>query len=83
MVKIAHLVRKQKLLFGMNHLDIYRQIKGCFRVNGSDKAQPFILQFIQNKDTGKYIISDDLYFELGKYPYPLPSNSMQGMGFVH
>ena len=29
----------------------------------------------------KYIISDDLYFELGKYPYPLPSNSMQGMGF--
>lgn len=55
--------------------------KGVFRVNGSDKAQPFILQFIQNKDTGKYIISDDLYFELGKYPYPLPSNSMQGMGF--
>ena len=50
-------------------------------MNGSDKAQPFILQFIQNKDTGKYIISDDLYFELGKYPYPLPSNSMQGMGF--
>lgn len=55
--------------------------KGVFRVNGSDKAQPFILQFIQNKDTGKYIISDDLYFELGKYPYPLPSDSMQGMGF--
>ncbi len=79
------MVRKQKLLFfGMNHLDIYRQIKRVFfRVNGSDKAQPFILQFIQNKDTGKYIISDDLYFELGKYPYPLPSNSMQGMGFLY
>lgn len=56
---------------------------GVFKINreGSDKAQPFIFQFFQNKNTGKYIISDDLYFELGKYPYPLPSNSMQGMGF--
>lgn len=54
---------------------------GVFKVNGSDKAQPFMFQFIQNENTGKYIVSDDLYFELGKYPYPLPSNSMQGMGF--
>lgn len=55
--------------------------EGVFKVNGAEKAQPFIFQFHQNSDTGKYIISDDLYFELGKYPYPLPSNSMQGMGF--
>ena len=55
--------------------------KGVFQVNDSDKSQPFILQFEQNENTGKYIISDALYFELGKYPYPLPSNSMQGMGF--
>ena len=55
--------------------------EGVFKVNGSEKAQPFIFQFQQNADTGKYILSDDLYFELGKYPYPLPSNSMQGMGF--
>lgn len=56
---------------------------GVFKVakNGVDKAQPFMFQFYRNENTGKYIISDDLYFELGKYPYPLPSNSMQGMGF--
>ena len=55
---------------------------GIFKVNGADKAQPFIFQFHQTENTGKYIISDDLYFNLGKkYPYPLPSNSMQGMSF--
>lgn len=54
---------------------------GVFRVNGADKSQPFMFQFVKNEDTGKYVISDELYFELGKYPYPLPSNSMQGMGF--
>lgn len=56
---------------------------GVFRVerNGGKKSQPFMLQFRQNEYSGKYILSDDLYFELGKYPYPLPSNSMQGMGF--
>lgn len=55
---------------------------GIFKVNGTDKAQPFIFQFAQNENTGKYIISDELYFNLGrKYPYPLPSNSMQGMSF--
>ena len=56
---------------------------GVFKVrkDGGDKAQPFLFQFVQNENTGKYIISDDLYFELGKYPYPLPSNSMQNMGF--
>lgn len=56
---------------------------GVFKItkDGADKAQPFMFQFCPNKYTGKYIVSDDLYFELGKYPYPLPSNSMQGMGF--
>ena len=56
---------------------------GVFRVerNGGVKSQPFMFQFRQNEHSGKYILSDDLYFELGKYPYPLPSNSMQGMGF--
>lgn len=56
---------------------------GVFRVerNGGMKSQPFMFQFRQNEDSGKYILSDELYFELGKYPYPLPSNSMQGMGF--
>lgn len=56
---------------------------GVFKItkNGADKSQPFIFQFKQNENSGKYIFSDELYFELGKYPYPLPSNSMQGMGF--
>ena len=56
---------------------------GVFRVerNGGKKSQPFIFQFRQNDNSGKYILSDDLYFELGQFPYPLPSNSMQGMGF--
>ena len=56
---------------------------GVFKISkdGADKAQPFMFQFCPNECTGRYIISDDLYFELGKYPYPLPSNSMQGMGF--
>lgn len=55
---------------------------GVFKVKGTDKAQPFIFQFTQNENTGKYIISDELYFNLGrKYPYPLPSNSMQEMSF--
>lgn len=58
------------------------ELPGVFEVrNLGERAQPFMFQFYQNTDTGKYIISDDLYFELGKYPYPLPSNSMQGMGF--
>ena len=55
--------------------------EGVFKVNGSDKSQPFMFQFTTNADTGKYILSDALYLELGKYPYPLPSNSMQKMGF--
>lgn len=57
-------------------------IPGVFTVNGTNKAQPFMFQFAQNENTGKFITSDDLYYKLGdKYPYPLPSNSMQGMGF--
>lgn len=56
---------------------------GVFRIvkEGAPKSQPFIFQFIHSEQTGKYITSDDLYLQLGKYPYPLPSNSMQGMGF--
>lgn len=56
--------------------------EGIFKVRGKDRAQPFILQFEKNNEvTGKQISSDDLYFEMGKYPYPLPSNTIQGMGF--
>lgn len=52
---------------------------------GSDrgeKAQPFLIRF-QDKlgIAGRYVISDQLYFTLGEYPYPLPSNTIAGMGF--
>ncbi|MEX1376691.1 MAG: hypothetical protein AB1Z23_04345 [Eubacteriales bacterium] len=55
---------------------------GVFKVDGNEKAQPYILMFDEIEElTGKYISSDDLYFELGQYPFPLPSNSIQGMSF--
>jgi hypothetical protein len=47
-----------------------------------EKCQPFLIQFEDKRGlAGDYIISDQLYFELGEYPYPLPSNSIAGMGF--
>lgn len=47
-----------------------------------EKCQPFLIRFEDDRDmAGDYIISDQLYFELGEYPYPLPSNSIAGMGF--
>ena len=57
---------------------------GVFDAGGErgEKCQPFLIQFEDNRDmAGRYIISDQLYFELGEYPYPLPSNSIAGMGF--
>ena len=55
---------------------------GIFDVNGQQKAQPYILLFSSVEDlTAKEVLSDDLYFELGKYPFPLPSNTIQGMSF--
>jgi len=57
---------------------------GVFDAGGDrgEKCQPFLIQFEDNNDmAGRYIISDQLYFDLGEYPYPLPSNSMAGMGF--
>jgi len=57
---------------------------GVFDAGGDrgEKCQPFLIQFEDNHDmAGRYIISDQLYFKLGEYPYPLPSNSIAGMGF--
>lgn len=51
---------------------------------GSEKlvCQPYLLMFKDQLGLkGKSIISDKLYFELGKYPYPLPTNSISGMSF--
>jgi hypothetical protein len=60
---------------------------GIFKVPNSsspekEKCQPYIIRFRDNVGLkGKWILSDQLYFELGEYPYPLPSNSIQGMSF--
>lgn len=46
------------------------------------KAMPFIIEFDNQQSlTGKQISSDELYFKLGNYNYPFPSNSIQGKGF--
>lgn len=57
--------------------------EGVFLVGeeAQQRTQPYIFRFKTDENTGKYIVSDDLYFELGSYPFPLPSNSMQGMSF--
>ena len=58
--------------------------QGVFDAGGDrgEKCQPFLIRFEDDIGmTGRYIISDQLYFELGEYPYPLPSNSIAGMGF--
>ena len=46
------------------------------------RAMPFIIEFDNHQPlTGKQISSDELYFELGNYNYPFPSNSIQGIAF--
>jgi len=46
------------------------------------RCQPYLIIFKDRLDLkGTIISSDQLYFELGKYGYPLPSNSISGMGF--
>lgn len=61
--------------------------EGVFLVRDNEgssiaKCQPFIIKFEDRLGlAGRSISSDDLYFELGAFAYPLPSNSMQDMGF--
>lgn len=47
-----------------------------------NRAVPFIIEFETNELSGKQIASDDLYFELGNYNFPFPSNSIQGIGIA-
>jgi len=56
--------------------------KGVFLVDGKEKCQHFIIRFKNNKKTGNFIISDQFYEIIGGlYPYPLPSNTINNMGF--
>jgi hypothetical protein len=59
------------------------QKKGIFDVpDVGERCQPYIVRFEDKVGLrGRQIVSDQLYFELGKYGYPLPSNSIAGMGF--
>lgn len=57
---------------------------GVFDTNTErgEKCQPFLIKFTDKLGlAGRCISSDQLYFDLGEYPYPLPSNSIAGMGF--
>ena len=47
-----------------------------------NRALPFVIEFETNELSGKQISSDDLYFELGKYNFPFPSNSIQGIAIA-
>lgn len=47
-----------------------------------ERCQPYLLRFEDRVGLkGQMILSDQLYFELGKFSYPLPSNAIQRMGF--
>jgi hypothetical protein len=65
--------------------DIYHatDTEGVFLVNDiGERCQPYLIRFEDKLGLkGKYIFSDDLYWKLGDYAFPLPSNSIQGMGF--
>jgi hypothetical protein len=59
---------------------------GVFRVRladgDADRCQPYLIRFHDGLQLrGKSISSDELYWRLGDYGYPLPSNSIQGMSF--
>jgi len=56
--------------------------KGIFIFNETERCQHFLIRFEDNIGIqGNFITSDVLYFELGRYPYPLPSISIMDMGF--
>jgi hypothetical protein len=76
------------LVWDESERDRYDRVeRGLFTVDDDDDeddavCQPFLLRFEDQRGlAGTYIESDQLYFNLGEYPYPLPSNAMSGMGF--
>lgn len=74
------------LVWDESNRDVYTATDkpGVFDAGGDrgEKAQPFLLRFKDKLGlAGRYIISDQLYFTLGEYEYPLPSNTIAGMGF--
>lgn len=56
---------------------------GIFTVSDKgERCQPYLIRFVDNLGIkGKAISSDQLYWELGKYSYPFPSNTISKMSF--
>ena len=51
-------------------------------INDNEVCQPYILLFQDKLGlAGRAILSDQLYFNIGKYPFPLPTNSISDMSF--
>ncbi len=47
-----------------------------------ERHQPYLIRFTYDDHlSGKSIVSDDFYFELGRKHYPLPANAIDGMSF--
>jgi len=57
--------------------------EGIFIVNDvGERCQPYLVRFVDKIGIkGNAILSDQLYWELGKFQYPLPSNTIRGMSF--
>ena len=57
--------------------------EGVFTLeDDKERCQPYLIRFEDRLGIkGRWIRSDDLYWKLGEYGYPLPSNSIQGMSF--
>lgn len=56
--------------------------RGLFKTDEGERCQPFLIQFEDKLGlAGRYITTDQYYIDLSEYPYPVASNSMEGMGF--
>ena len=54
----------------------------AIRETAKERSQPYLIRFEDRLGLkGKAISSDLLYWKLGEYGFPLPSNSIQGMSF--
>lgn len=76
------------LVWDESERDRYDHVEsGLFTVEENEDeddavCQPFLLRFDDGRNlAGTYIESDQLYFKLDEYPYPLPSNTILRMGF--
>jgi hypothetical protein len=50
--------------------------------NSHQVCQPYILRFFDDLGlAGKTISSDQLYYNIGQFPFPLPTNAISGMSF--